>query len=111
MPNKNYVKGRAFEYKVRDHYLAEGFVVFRMAGSHSPADLIAFPPLGDWFKGKKLDYTPILIQCKATEKKSYEKEIAELKRLSELLSVRAVLVTKKRGKIEITPLTYIKDSD
>ncbi|MBI2836079.1 MAG: hypothetical protein HYX85_00095 [Chloroflexi bacterium] len=37
----NYTRGRAFEYRVRRHLEAGGFVVFRTAGSHSPADLIA----------------------------------------------------------------------
>ena len=37
----NYERGRAFEYKVRDHLKAEGYQVFRMAGSHSCVDLIA----------------------------------------------------------------------
>jgi Holliday junction resolvase len=40
MPNLNYNNGRAFEYRVRDHFKKEGYEVFRMAGSHSQADLI-----------------------------------------------------------------------
>ncbi|RPI86150.1 MAG: hypothetical protein EHM34_00200 [Nitrosopumilales archaeon] len=111
MPNKNYVKGRAFEYKIKKHYEKAGFVVFRMAGSHSPADLIAFPPIGHWFRGKELDYVPILIQCKATEAKTPEKEIAELKKLADKLSLKAVLVTKKKGKDIFIPLVYVKESD
>ena len=42
MPNKNYLKGRAKEYKVRDELLKEGFdIVQRTAGSHSTIDIIA----------------------------------------------------------------------
>jgi len=37
----NYSKGANFERRVRKHFEAEGWVVFRSAGSHSPADLIA----------------------------------------------------------------------
>ena len=54
MPNKNYISGRRFEYRVKKHLENKGWVVFRTAGSHSPVDLIAFR------KGLK----PCLIQCK-----------------------------------------------
>ena len=51
----NYSKGRAFEYRVRRYLEGKGFVVFRTAGSHSPADLIALRAGEVW-----------LVQCKAT---------------------------------------------
>ena len=41
MPNKNYVKGRAKEYKVKKQFEKEGYIVLRTAGSHGFADLIA----------------------------------------------------------------------
>lgn len=41
MPNKNYVNGRAHEYKVRDEWKAKGYTAFRSAGSHSPYDVVA----------------------------------------------------------------------
>jgi len=37
----NYSRGANFERRVRRHLENEGWVVFRSAGSHSPADLIA----------------------------------------------------------------------
>jgi len=40
MPNHNYNRGRAFEYRVAKLYRDKGWFVFRSAGSHSPADLV-----------------------------------------------------------------------
>jgi Holliday junction resolvase len=37
----NYSRGANFERRVRKHLEQQGWVVFRSAGSHSPADLIA----------------------------------------------------------------------
>ena len=42
MPNKNYIKGRALEYKVVKKKLEEGAILaVRTAGSHGPCDVIA----------------------------------------------------------------------
>lgn len=57
MPNKNYLAGRAFEYKVKARYEEHGYTVLRMAGSHGPYDLIAYRA-----------YAPaVAIQCKRVE--------------------------------------------
>jgi len=37
----NYLKGRAFEYQIKDFLERNHYFVLRMAGSHSPFDLIA----------------------------------------------------------------------
>jgi predicted RNA binding protein YcfA (HicA-like mRNA interferase family) len=37
----NYVRGRAFEYRIKDFLEQKGYEVFRTAGSHSRFDLIA----------------------------------------------------------------------
>jgi len=37
----NYLKGRAFEYQIKDFLERNHYLVLRMAGSHSPFDLIA----------------------------------------------------------------------
>lgn len=71
MVNKNYIKGRAFEYKVKKYFEELGYMTFRSAGSHSIADLIVL-----------LDDRVILLQCKAkdlTNKEidKIEKEAAE----------------------------------
>lgn len=41
MVNKNYIKGRTKEYKVKNQLEKEGWIVLRTAGSHGFADLIA----------------------------------------------------------------------
>ncbi len=46
MPNRNYLLGRALEYRVRDQWRAEGFTALRSAGSHSPYDVLAVKPTG-----------------------------------------------------------------
>jgi len=38
-----YRKGRRFEYEVKKRLEAQGFLVFRTAGSHGAADLICVP--------------------------------------------------------------------
>jgi hypothetical protein len=48
-----YATGRRFEWKVRDELEANGYTVFRSAGSKGPADLIAFG-----------DAEVLLVQCK-----------------------------------------------
>jgi len=57
MPNKNYNSGRNFEYRVKKYLESKGYLVFRSAGSHSIADLIAFPK-SSW------QFSTLLIQCK-----------------------------------------------
>jgi Holliday junction resolvase len=54
--NKMYVRGRSFEYRVSKFLKGLGWTVFRSAGSHTCADLIAF----------KYDQKPVLVQCKAS---------------------------------------------
>jgi hypothetical protein len=44
MPNRNYITGRRFEYKVRDQFKAAGYTAMRSAGSHSPYDVLAVRP-------------------------------------------------------------------
>lgn len=53
----NYTKGRGFEYWVKKKLEANGFTVFRSAGSHSAADLIAIRQLEHFTQ-------TCLIQCK-----------------------------------------------
>ena len=43
MSNRNYSRGRAYEYKAKKELEAEGYQVIRAAGSHGPWDLIAVP--------------------------------------------------------------------
>ena len=53
MPNKSYLSGRRFEYKIAKHFKEEGYSVTRSSGSHGCADLIA-----------RNDNEILFIQCK-----------------------------------------------
>jgi len=57
MVNKNYNRGRSFEYRVKKYLENEGYLVVRSAGSKSPFDLVAISLKA---------YQPgvILVQCK-----------------------------------------------
>lgn len=70
-PNKNYISGRAFEYKRKKHWEAQGYDVIRASGSHGPFDLVAL-----------CSGNPTLaIQCKRCEKLSEAKRLlAEFKK-------------------------------
>jgi Holliday junction resolvase len=92
MPNKNYQKGRAFEYKIKKKYEDKGYLVFRSAGSHSVADLIAIAPR----RFGILEWKPILIQCKATVGQTYPKECSILIEIAEKFGCRAILETKNK---------------
>ena len=54
MSATSYQRGRAFEYRVRDHLRRAGYFVVRSASSQGPCDLIAIRP----------DAAPLLVQCK-----------------------------------------------
>lgn len=41
MPNRNYLRGRQFEYQLKKDLEENGWTVLRTAGSHGFADLIA----------------------------------------------------------------------
>jgi hypothetical protein len=43
MSNRHYIKGRNFEYKVRNQWTDLGYLTIRSAGSKSPIDLVAIP--------------------------------------------------------------------
>lgn len=43
--NRNYVRGRAKEYRLRNKYQKQGYMCYRTAGSHGTADLICIHPL------------------------------------------------------------------
>jgi Holliday junction resolvase len=84
----SYSKGRAFEYRVRRHLEGKGWVVFRTAGSHSPADLIALRTGEVW-----------LVQCKATSGYMTPVERQKFTTLANELGVMAVAVCKAGKKL------------
>lgn len=53
--NKNYIRGRNFEYKCKKLLESQGYLVFRSAGSKGVADLICIK-----------DGLPLLVQCKTS---------------------------------------------
>ena len=90
----NYTRGRQFEYRTKKKLEAEGWVVFRSAGSHSPADLIALRT------GEVM-----LVQCKGYEGKVAHVEREKLLLLANELGVRAVLAQKQGRKLVMEELT------
>ena len=83
----NYSKGRAFEYRVKRYLEDKGFVVFRTAGSHSQADLIALKHGEVW-----------LVQCKSGNGYLLPAEKDKLLTLTGELGVTPVLATKNNRK-------------
>lgn len=59
MPNRNYNKGRANEYRTMRILEAVGYRCFRTAGSHSPFDVIGISKAG-----------VVLVQCKSNREPS-----------------------------------------
>jgi len=65
----NPIKGRKYEWKIRDRWRAKGYYVVRSAGSKGIIDLVAINP-----KTKKI----VLIQCKSYKlSKPKEKRILD----------------------------------
>ena len=93
--NKQYIKGRDFEYRVKEHYEKEGYFVVRSAGSKGIADLVAIyknnPP--------KIQLLPLIIQCKNMSYKRVPKK--EIKRFLGFASKYWCIpvVATKRGRM------------
>lgn len=69
MPNKNYISGRRFEYKVIKWLKEQDFYAVRSAGSKGVCDVLA------------VQYgTPMCIQCKNREGLISKKERLELRK-------------------------------
>ena len=64
MVNKNYQKGRRFEYRVKKHLEDKEYYVIRSAGSKSAFDLVAIPTVDN----VSLLSETIFIQCKYGQK-------------------------------------------
>lgn len=92
MSNKNYVNGRAFEYKVKKELENQGYLCFRTAGSHGVADVIALS-----IKGRCL-----LVQCKISNKITPH-EKAKLKQIAMRYKCDAqIAYREKEGRKFIT---------
>ena len=60
MSSKNYVKGRAFEYRTQNYLRKKGYYVLRAYASKGVYDLLAVPPFHEEVKDK----WTLGIQCK-----------------------------------------------
>jgi len=85
MPNRNYVNGRAFEYRVKNYLEKKGFFVVRSASSKGPFDLIAINR-----------YMTYGIQCKANGKVSKK----ELETIREIIKDKPIIgaIASRQGK-------------
>ncbi len=72
MPNRNYLRGRRFEWQVKKDLEKEGFHVTRASGSHSMYDLIAVR------QGHYITHIKF-IQCKTGKKPNINKLLLELR--------------------------------
>ena len=90
MPNSNYRKGVAFERRVMHYLESIGYEVFRTAGSHGVADLIAFHPHSP----------PGWVQCKCGTATMSKKEREELcDRATNVGAVGVYAHTNKQNRI------------
>ena len=84
MTNRNYERGRRFEYKVKKYYENKGYTVLRTSGSHGFADLVAVKnSFLSWRQNKTK--TIIFIQCK--NQKPTKQEIKKFEEFDWLSSV------------------------
>lgn len=83
---KLYIRGRHFEWRVRDHLIKQGYFVSRSPASRSPVDLIAIK------KGEGL-----LVQCKTTPRLS-KKDAQILKSLADSIGFKAILSYRVRTR-------------
>lgn len=92
MSSKNYETGRAFEYRVRNHFIDLGYDFVRSSGSHTVIDLIFFKGMPD----NKLDV--LLVQCKTNGRLPPDERQAliELKKKHHFM-VRALHAFKSKG--------------
>jgi Holliday junction resolvase len=64
-PNKNYQKGRAFEYRVKKHYEKCGYDVHRKYASKGVMDLVCIAPVRCASCGVEGKTIVAFVQCKA----------------------------------------------
>lgn len=88
-----YARGRAFEYKVRNYFISQGYFVLRSPRSKGPVDLIAI---------KKGDI--LLIQCKLGQNYLSAKQRIPLINLAESLGATPLLAFREQHKIKTLDL-------
>ena len=115
MPNNNYRRGRAREYKIMDELREEGYpLVMRTAGSHSPVDVIAIKEMS-LVEGFGLCFIGKLVQSKVGGKyKGVKKYPTTIETPNGSLIVERweypsnVKATKKTTKTVLQPLKHTK---
>ncbi len=89
----NYEAGRRLEYRVRDIFRRQGFLVIRAAQS-KPIDLVCMK-----------DGRSMLIECKAGRSFLGNDRKKELLSLSEQAGAQVVLARRKKRAVELTTLS------
>ena len=89
MPNRNYVSGRAREYKTMEKLKKDGWMVSRSAASHGAVDVFAAK-----------DGRVLLIQVKSGKARASKEELDELVRWAKSTNGDAeVWYYRRRGEI------------
>ncbi len=84
------------EYRVMKHFRAQGFEVFRSAGSHSKVDVIAIA------SDKYLPlHKVLLIQCKTGKNLMTKKERKEFAEYGDMLSCKSLIAYRIGRKLVI----------
>lgn len=97
MPNKNYISGRNFEYRVKKYLESKGYFVLRSAGSHTPVDLLAVHPIY---------YHILVIQCKHGTSRTNKKSLSDLNITANYFeNGLGILAMSEKRKIQFKQIT------
>lgn len=97
MTNRNYKRGAALEYRMKDKLEKDGWFVVRAAGSHGVADLVAI-------KFASFAHHILLVSCKLSEY-APPGEIAALQQKAQELQAVPMITTRGKGnQWVLTPL-------
>lgn len=92
MPNKNYRKGRAAEYRAKRELEKQGWTVHRSAGSHG-VDLVCL--------GTKCDGLALYVSVKSGKRRPTKQDRTELKRAKPSWVFREIWYYAPRRPVEI----------
>ena len=95
--NKHYKVGYTLERDVKIALEQEGFTVFRSAGSHSKADLIAIKEWEHLIESIIPCADVTLVQCKRHKNLMTSREIQEFYDFAKRLSCNAVIAWRDKG--------------
>jgi Holliday junction resolvase len=88
----NYEAGRRLEYRIRDMFRRQGYLVIRAAQS-KPIDLVALR-----------DGRTLLVECKAGGSYLGNDRKKELLSLAELTGAKIIIATRRKRQVELTTL-------